>query len=90
MAPPDITVELREESKAESEPYHNVPGELLERISHEIFKNDCLDRRLKRHHITGTSSPENNHGWLTRHRHCVLRGCRHRPVSEFRANHCDG
>ena len=63
MAPPDITVELREVSKAESEPYHNVPGELLERISHEIFRNDCLDRRLKRHHITGTSSPENN-PWL--------------------------
>ena len=60
MAPHDITVEVREASKAESETYHNAPGELLERISHEIFKNDCLDRRLKRHHITGTSSSEKN------------------------------
>ena len=63
MAPPDITIELREVSKAESEPNYNVPGELLDRISHEIFKNDFLDRRLKRHHITGMSSSENN-PWL--------------------------
>ncbi len=26
---------------------------MLERVTHEVFKNDRLDRRLKRHHITG-------------------------------------
>ena len=28
--------------------------DLLGRLSHEIFRHDCLDRRLKQHHITGT------------------------------------
>ena len=60
MAPHDTTVGVEVESKAESEPYHNAPADLLERISHEVFRNDCLDRRLKRHHITGTFSPDNN------------------------------
>ena len=55
MAPLDTENDV-EESKAESEPYHSV----LEKIGHDVFKNDCLDRRLKRHHITGTFSLENN------------------------------
>ena len=55
MAPYGTRVVVEEENKAESEPYH-----LLERIGHEVFRNDCLDRRLKRHHITGTLSPDNN------------------------------
>lgn len=28
-------------------------GTVLERVGHEVFKYDRLDRRLKRHHITG-------------------------------------
>ena len=58
MAPHGTIFNVEDESKAESEPYHNP--HLLERISHEVFKNACLDRRLKRHHITGTLSPDNN------------------------------
>ncbi|KAK0508794.1 hypothetical protein JMJ35_009070 [Cladonia borealis] len=52
MAPHGTRFEVEEESKAESEPYHSG-HHLLERIGHEVFRNDCLDRRLKRHHITG-------------------------------------
>lgn len=29
---------------------------VLRWLSHEIFKQDCLDRKLERHHITGQLS----------------------------------
>lgn len=29
------------------------PDDILGKLSHEVFKYDCLDRRLKRHHVTG-------------------------------------
>ena len=31
------------------------PATAVERLGHEVFKYECLDRRLKRHHITGGS-----------------------------------
>ncbi len=60
MALPTTTFGVEEEGLAESQPYHNAAGDILERISHEIFRNDVLDRRLKRHHITGTLLLDNN------------------------------
>ena len=36
----------------------NTPHEnILERLSHEVFRHDHLDRKLKRHHITGIPFP---------------------------------
>ena len=90
MAPPDTTFDIRETSMAESEPNHKEPGELLGKISHEIFRYDCLDRKLKRHHITGTSAGTITYCWLTYRRYCVLRCCRYRAVPDFRTDHCDG
>lgn len=62
MAPINISSEVTEVIKEESQLPQTAPGgppeePLIERISHEIFKYDCLDRRLKRHHITGASLP---------------------------------
>ena len=58
MATHRTTFNVEDENNAETEPYNNP--HLLQRIGHEVFKNACLDRRLKRHHITGALSLDNN------------------------------
>ena len=54
------------------------------RFSHEVFKYDCLDRKLKRHHVTGKYAlvvPK--HCSLTLDRNRFL-GCGwHRSLSDF-------
>ena len=55
MAPGDITTQIEEISRGKREPRQAVRV-TLDRLGHEIFKHDCLDRRLKRHHVTGNCS----------------------------------
>ena len=31
---------------------------LIDRLGHEVFRHDCLDRKLKRHHVTGNCSAD--------------------------------
>ena len=56
MAPPSATARI-EELNLDSQERHPSPPtgreKFVETVSHEIFKYDRLDRRLKRHHITG-------------------------------------
>ena len=57
--PRSIKTQVEEIGQEQSTTHHTFPpeeesqGHLLDRLSHEVFKHDCLDRRLKRHHITG-------------------------------------
>ena len=58
MAPGSTQSEIEEFAIEQGEPHLGVqvgksPDDLLGKLSHEVFKYDCLDRRLKRHHITG-------------------------------------
>ncbi|KAK3171965.1 hypothetical protein OEA41_004049 [Lepraria neglecta] len=58
MAPLNAISDVEEVKEEESKPPQAASGEppheaLIERFSHEVFRYDCLDRRLKRHHITG-------------------------------------
>ncbi len=58
MAHESIRTQTEEVSIEQGKPYQGArveksPDDLLSRISHEIFKRDCLDRKLKRHHVTG-------------------------------------
>ena len=41
----------------------SIPSQqnVLERVSHEVFRYDHLDRQLKRHHITGNLSSSSLH-----------------------------
>ena len=55
MAPENITTQIEEISRENREP-HQAVRVTLGRLGHEIFKHDCLDRRLKRHHVTGNCS----------------------------------
>lgn len=52
MAPGSIKTEIDEEPRP-GVLMADIADDLLGKLSHEIFKHDCLDRRLKRHHITG-------------------------------------
>ena len=36
---------------------------VLKWLSHEVFRKDCLDQKLARHHITGPSSL--GYSWFT-------------------------
>lgn len=50
--------------------------DLFGKLSHEIFKFDCLDRGLKRHHVTGCCPLDSlKDSSLTSNRNCFL-GCR--------------
>ncbi|KAF6233808.1 hypothetical protein HO173_008020 [Letharia columbiana] len=58
MAPGSIEIRHEELSIEQGEHHQSAPvskssDDLLGRLSHEVFKYDCLDRRLKRHHVTG-------------------------------------
>ena len=57
MAPRNITPQIEEVSIEQAEPHQGIRGgrspDLLVKLSHEVFKYDCLDRSLKRHHVTG-------------------------------------
>lgn len=57
MAPENIATLIEEVSIEQAEPHQGVRGgrspDLLVKLSHEVFRYDCLDRRLKRHHVTG-------------------------------------
>lgn len=50
--PTDPETRAQERSKSTTNKSPGVFGWL----SHEVFRRDCLDRRLERHHITGQSS----------------------------------
>ncbi|KAL9134358.1 MAG: hypothetical protein Q9175_004463 [Cornicularia normoerica] len=57
-APGSMETQIEEVSLEQGEPRQDVrvgksPDDLLGKLSHEIFKYDCLDRKLKRHHVTG-------------------------------------
>ena len=56
MAPGSIKTETEEGSHPGVQMV-DTPDDLLGKLSHEVFKYDCLDRRLKRHHITGRVQP---------------------------------
>ena len=61
MPPGSITTQIEETGTVDSEPHQAVrvnrtPADTLSRLGHEIFRYDCLDRRLKRHHVTGNCS----------------------------------
>ena len=63
MASGNIAIQLEDISTDQGEPDHRVqvgkgPEYLFSKLSHEIFKNDCLDRTLKQHHVTGNCSPD--------------------------------
>lgn len=57
-APGSMETQIEEVSLEQGEPRQDVrvgksPDDLLGKLGHEIFKYDCLDRKLKRHHVTG-------------------------------------
>ncbi len=48
--------------EASNEPHNHHDGDdgeksygVLGWLSHEVFRKDCLDRKLERHHMTGRS-----------------------------------
>ena len=58
MAPEITQSHIEEVSIEQGKPRQGVqvgrsPDHILDKLSHEVFKHDCLDRRLKRHHVTG-------------------------------------
>lgn len=93
MAPRDIATHVDEVSIDLAEPHQAVrerrsPDDLLGRLSHDIFRYDCLDRTLKRHHVTG-NCPLDYHKdcSLMFDRNCFL-GCGwHWSVSNFRTDY---
>lgn len=93
MAPGNIVTQADEVSIDLGEPHPGVressnTGDRLGKLSHEIFKYDCLDRRLKRHHVTGNCPldyPKNCS--LILDRNCFLRCRWHWSVSNLRIGH---
>ncbi|CAF9940438.1 MAG: Cationic amino acid transporter 2 [Alectoria fallacina] len=58
MAPGSIKTQIEEVTIEQGETHQGLrvgksPDDILGKLSHEVFKYDCLDRRLKRHHVTG-------------------------------------
>lgn len=58
MAPTHIRNQIEELILEQAEPHQDLRVEksredLLGKLGHEVFKYDCLDRQLKRHHVTG-------------------------------------
>lgn len=96
MAPNSVSshVEVEELSMDTDGCRRVVPGaraNVIERLSHEMFKYDHLDRRLKRHHVTGLRSQGVDiHSLLTSERNRVLWCRRHRFVPDFGAGRRDG
>lgn len=69
MAFGNIANQLEEISIDQGEPDQRVqvgkpPEYLLGKLSHEIFKYDCLDRALKQHHVTGNCTPNRRRNLL--------------------------
>ena len=62
MASRNMANQLEEINIDQGEPDQRVqvgkPEHLLGKLSHEIFKYDCLDRTLKQHHVTGIRTPD--------------------------------
>ena len=61
MASGNIATQVEEISIDQVEPHQRVqvgksPEYRIGNLSHEIFRYDCLDRRLKQHHVTGILS----------------------------------
>ena len=93
MAPENIAAQVEEVGIDQGEPHQGVrvgrsSEDLLGRLSHEIFRHDCLDRTLKQHHVTGSCTPnQHKDGSLMLDRCCFL-GCGwHRSLSDFRTDH---
>lgn len=95
MAPRNIATHVDEVSIDLGEPHQAVrvrerrsPDGLLGRLSHDIFRYDCLDRTLKRHHVTGKCPLDYHKNCsLMFDRNCFL-GCRWDwSVSTFRTDH---
>ena len=93
MAPENIATQIEEVSIDQGEPHQSVregrsSEDLLGRLSHEIFRHDCLDRTLKQHHVTGSrTSDQHKDGSLILNRNCFLRCGWHRSLSDFRTDH---
>ena len=49
----EVTVEPQERTQSQS--FSQRQNGFLGRLGNDLFKNDCLDRKLKRHQITGMS-----------------------------------
>ena len=69
MALGNIANQLEEISIDQGEPHQRVqvgksPEYLLGKLSHEVFKYDCLDRTLKQHHVTGSRTPDRHRDLL--------------------------
>lgn len=64
MAPGSMKTDIEEESHPGVQ-VEKLPDDLLGKLSHEVFKYDCLDRRLKQHHITGRFSTRDIQRLLT-------------------------
>ncbi len=93
MAPRNILTRIEELNIEQGEPHQVVQeGKSLEvrfgKLGNEVFKYDCLDRRLKRHHVTGKCSlASHNDCSLKFDRNCFF-GCRwYRSLSDFGTNH---
>ena len=89
MAPENIATRIEEVSIDQGEPHQSVQvgrssEDLLSRLTHEIFKHDCLDRRLEQHHVTGSCTPDQHEdGSLILDRNCFLRCGWHRSFSDL-------
>ena len=69
MALGNIANQLGEINIDQGEPDQRVqadkpPEYLLGKLSHEVFKHDCLDRTLKQHHVTGNCTPDRHRDLL--------------------------
>lgn len=92
MAPRSANTQFEEVSIEHVEPDQAVrvarnPDDLLGKLSHEVFKHDCLDRRLKRHHVTGRYPLDCLKDLsLTLDRHCFFGRGWHWSFSDFRTD----
>ena len=69
MASGNIATQVEEISIDQGEPHQRVqvgksPEYRIGNLSHEIFRYDCLDRRLKQHHVTGICEPDRHEDLL--------------------------